>query len=223
MPLPLKSTNPDRPWLWAILLVMTITAAVFYWSTTGHHQPSRTAATRIDPQGHLHVLGITLGSTTLRQAETILKSRSDIALYIYPLGHPRAGLKLEAFFPAIADHSKVILLLSVDRQRLTAIQTRATMPHLYPDKVARMNLAPSDQPKIYNATVSELTLIPSLQLTANDLKLRFGQPDTMKSLPGQGQQLGYSRFGLQATLHKQEPSILHFSNPGSGKAISNSR
>jgi len=159
------------------------------------------------------VLGVTLGKTTLKQAERILKSKSDVALYIYPQEHPKAGMKLEAFFPAIADHTKVVLLLDLDDKALKEIEARATIPHLYPDKVARMNLASDDVSSARSATVRELTLIPNLTISAETLKARFGEPDRMQSLDKDRDEYIYDAIGLNAVISKGEPPVLHFTNP----------
>jgi len=209
-----KTKSYDRIALWVILAVVLLTAAVFFWSSGRYQQgDAASAATHVDEQGYLHVLGVTLGQTSLQQAEKILKSKSDVALYIYPQGHAKAGLKLEAFFPAIADHTKVVLLLDEGAVQLGAIEARATIPHLYPDQVARMNLAAEDATRVHGATVTALTLIPNLTLSPSTLKARFGEPDRILHLPDGANQYVYDAIGLKAVLHKDEPPLLHFLQP----------
>jgi len=199
--------------LWMILGVLVITASVFLWTSSNYQRGDTSVVTHVDAQGHVHVLGVTLGKTTLKQAEGILKSKSDVALYIYPQEHPRAGMKLEAFFPAIADHTKVVLLLDVDDRALKQIEVRATIPHLYPDKVARMNLAADDVSRARSMAVRELTLIPNLTISAATLKARFGQPDRVRPLDKDRDAYFYDAIGLDAVISKDGPPVLHFSNP----------
>jgi len=209
-----KPKHNDRVALWMLLAVVVVTAAVFVWTSSNYQRGNTSVVTHVDAQGHLHVLGITLGETKLNQAELILKSKSDVALYIYPQEHPKAGLKLEAFFPAIADHTKVVLLLDLDDKALKGIESRATIPHLYPSKVARMNLAAEDVSSVHGATVRELTLIPNLNVSSDTLKARFGEPDRVQSLDKDQKMYIYDAIGLKAVLNKDEPPVLHFSNPG---------
>ncbi|MDQ6999639.1 MAG: hypothetical protein Q9M12_01975 [Mariprofundus sp.] len=209
-----KPKHNDRMALWMLLVVVVVTAGVFFWTSSSYQLDNATERTHVDGQGHLHVLGVTLGKTTLKQAERILKSKSDVALYIYPQEHPKAGLKLEAFFPAIADHTKVVLLLDLDDKALKEIEARATIPHLYPDKVARMNLAPGDVRHARSATVRELTLIPNLTISAETLKARFGEPDRVQSLDKDRDEYIYDAIGLNAVISKDAPPVLHFANPG---------
>ncbi|TLS76898.1 hypothetical protein FE236_05460 [Mariprofundus erugo] len=208
-----KTAGNDRMGVWMLLAVVVITAILFFW-TSNHYQHDKPGpATYVDQNGRLHVLGITLGETTLRQAETILQSRSDVALYIYPAEHPKAGMKMEAFFPAIADHTKVVLLLDMDQATLRDIETRATVPHLYPNEVARMNLAPADSSDAYNRVIRELTLIPNLNLSAAALQARFGNPDRIDPSDPEGTQYIFSAIGLNAVISSEGMPTLHFQNP----------
>lgn len=207
-----KSGSHDRIGLWMILVVIVLTTAVFFWTRSYYQHEGTSLATHVDAQGHLHVLGVTLGETTLEQAELILQSKSDIALYIYPENHEKAGRKLEAFFPAIADHTKVILLLDMGEGSLDQLESRATIPHLYPNKVARMNLAAKDRSSLNQVIVRELTLIPNLTLSAENIKARFGEPDELKNMEGYDLYT-YDKLGLEVQLNKDESPRLHFFNP----------
>jgi len=194
---------------------LLVTALVFIWSTTQHrYDPSGLSQdTWVDQTGHLHVLGIELERSTLRETEIALKSRSDIALYIYPKEHPKPGLRLEAYFPSIADHSKVILELEADPALLEKLQKRATLPHLYPNEVARMNLHPEDIPVVQQQRVRKLTLIPSIQITDEMLRKRFGPPSTISADSEKISHYYYHAIGLHAILTAEDSTQLEFSNP----------
>ena len=196
-----------------MLAVAVLTAGVFIWTSSHYRQANTSPDTYVDAGGHLHVLGIVLGESSLRQAEVILQSKAEVALYIYPQGHAKAGLKLEAFFPSIADHTKVILLLDVDRVRLLAMEKHAARPHQAQNGVLRMDIGPEDLADVYAATVGELTMIPSLDVTAGNLQARFGAPDRVLKL-GDGQmEYRYAAIGLRAILGRETLPTLNFSNP----------
>jgi hypothetical protein len=203
----------DRFGLKLFLAVLAATAAVFAWTSSQYRQHDQKKDTWVDERGKLHVLGITLGESNLRQAEVALQSRSDVALYIYPVEHPKAGMKLEAFFPAIADQTQVILLLDAAPELLKEMQARATMPHIYPNAVARSNLAPPDQQLAQQLQVKELTLLPSIAITPQELTARFGTPGAVTHPAAEKILYTYPAIGLEATLSPDEPAQLHFSYP----------
>lgn len=203
----------DRMALKIILAILIVTALLLAWSQSRYHSDPDHADTWLDTQGQLHVLGITLGDSTLREAETALQSRSESALYIYPAGHRQAGLRLEAYFPAIADHTRVILRLAAEDTELKSMQGRASLPHQYPNGVLRMNLASDDLAHMQQLKVSELTLVPSLPVTAAMLTARFGKPDAMTREDDGAMHYHFGAVGLEATLQQDGPSLLHFINP----------
>lgn len=203
----------DRFGLKLFLAVLAATAAVFVWTSSQYRQHNQKKDTWVDEHGKLHVLGITLGESNLRQAEIALQSRSDVALYIYPVEHPKAGMKLEAFFPAIADQTQVILLLDAAPGLLKEMQGRASMPHIYPNAVARSNLAPPDQQLAQQLQVKELTLLPSIAITPQELAARFGAASTVSHPTAEKTLYAFPAIGLEATLSPDEPAQLHFTNP----------
>lgn len=208
-----QQMRSDRFGLKLFLAVLAATALVFAWTSSHYQQHGQEKDTWVDESGRLHVLGIILGESNLRDAEIALQSRSDVALYIYPAEHPKAGMKLEAFFPAIADHTQVILLLDASPGLLKEMQGRATMPHIYPNTVARSNLAPPDQQLAQSLKVRELTLLPSVAITAQTLTARFGKPGSETHPDAERTLYSYPAIGLVAVLSAGEPSELRFTNP----------
>jgi len=209
--------NYDRIGLYALLVVVVATTALFLWTSTQYQQSSSTPDTHVDAAGKLHVLGLTLGESSLRQAELILQSKAEVALYLYPDGHAKAGMKLEAFFPSIADHTKVILLLDVGQEKLLTMAERASMPQQSQNGVIRIGLASSDLSVVYDATVKALTLIPSLDVSAENLEARFGTPDLIQKLEDEQVLYRYDSVGLSATLGRDVLPMLSFSNPSISK------
>ena len=213
----ISAKSGDRFGLALLLAVVLATAAVFIWSSSHYRQPGKQKDTWMDAQGKLHVLGITLGSSDLRQAELALQSRSEVALYLYPAEHPKAGMKLEAYFPSIADHTQVILLLEVAPEMLRQMEGRASVPQQFQNRVARLSLAPEDSQLALKMTVRELTLIPSAAITAENLSARFGTPSQILHPAPATTLYRFPAVGLEATLSPDEPAQLHFSNPGTAQ------
>jgi hypothetical protein len=161
----------------ALIFVVLVTGYTFYSTKLDIEKHASANSTFVDDSGRLHVLGLILPGSTLREAEITLKSRADTAIYIYPGENDGRGrTSLEAYFPSIADHSKVILQLEASQIMLEAMQKNATAPRLYPDGVARMNLGNADILEVLKLPITGLTLIPSLDIDKKMLEARFGKP-----------------------------------------------
>ncbi len=161
----------------ALVFVILITGYTFYSTKLDIEKHAAANSTFVDDSGRLHVLGLTLPGSTLRGAEIKLKSRADTAIYIYPGEQGGQGrVTLEAFFPSIADHSKVILQLGVSQAVLEAMQKHALPPRIHPNGVVRMNLGDEDVLKVLKFPITGLSLIPSLDVDKKMLEARFGKP-----------------------------------------------
>ena len=105
------------------------------------------------------------------------------------------------------------VLVSMPGFSAKEVEQRATRPHLYPNAVARSDLAPEDNLLAYRLLVTELTLIPSTALNTEALNARFGTPSKVEHPEEKKTLLYYPASGLVATLVEGEPAELHFSNP----------
>lgn len=198
----------------ALASVLLITLYTFYSTKMDIERHTTKNSTFVDESGRLHVLGLVLPGTTLREAEISLKSRADTALYLYPGKEGERGMvKLEAFFPSIADHSKVILGLEADQQLLDQMQQRATPPRLYPDGVARMNLGTEDVVQVLNIPVASLTLIPSLDIDEKMLEARFGKAKEISRDTNGLIRYRFPDIFLTATIDPKGKDRLDFQTP----------
>jgi len=77
----------------------------------------------------------------------------------------------------------------------------------------RMNLHPKDLPVIQQLTVKNLTLIPSIEVTAENLNARFGEPSNVITGDDGTTVYHYPPIGLKASLKEEDASRLFFINP----------
>ncbi len=203
------------------LFFAAVVALSTYYITSSVYQLSPTSKpqrTWVDNTGKLHVMGIVLGESTVRDAELAFRSRADAAIFLYPLPPTQSGNKqfrgeIEAYFPSIADHSKVILELEVSATQIEAMRQRSTMPRVYPNGVIRMNLGDKDVLGVQNMVIRKLTLIPSITITEDILHAQFGN-HTSKSSPTNTLTIyHYPDIGLTAEINHEGKDKLMFVNP----------
>ncbi len=205
------------------VFIIVIASATFYLTSTTYQTSSSNSnlttqsSTWVDDSGKLHVLGLTLGESTVRDAELILRSRADAAIFMYPLPSDNKDKKfklvLEAYFPAIADHSKVMLQLHINDQAMEAMRLRSTSPRIYPNGVARINLSSQDILAVRHITIRALTLIPSTSLNIDLLTAQFGQAAEQSTLENGSISYRYPQIGLTANIHDSGKDTLLFQNP----------
>jgi hypothetical protein len=198
----------------SLVLIVMVTLYTFYTTKMDIEKRVAQSTTFIDEDNRLHVLGLILPKNTLREAEVKLKSRADTALYLYPGKEGGRGtVTLEAFFPSIADHSKVILGLKADQQLLDDMQKRAMLPRLYPNGVARMNLGTEDVLAVLNFPITSITLIPSLDIDEKMLEARFGKAKEITKEDKGIIRYWYPNVSLKAFIDPNGKDKLNFSMP----------
>jgi len=209
---------------YALLFILIGGFGTFYWASQSFKQgdqleslSTQHRSTWVDETGKLHVMGIVLGQSTLRDAEVALRSRSQSAIYLHEEktadNKKSFRLSLEAYFPSIADHSKVILVLNVDKPLLIKMSERGTPPRVYPNGVVRINPSNEDILAVQKMTVKELRMLPSVQLNQAMLEGRFGKADSIKKSDDGSTRYLYPTIGLDALIKPEEKDILSFSTP----------
>lgn len=197
-----------------LVLVVFGTLGNLYWTST---QVKREVGLTkqevwVDTLGRVHTLGLTLDKTTLREAELAFKSLSDPALFLYPDREKKDQytLSLEAYFPSIADHSKVVLGLYASDELLLQIRSRATAPRLNQNGVGRMNISSSDNNLIQNLRVMWMKFIPSVQIRREHVQARFGKPEQIIAGPKGISLLLYPKLGLHVLIRDEGKDVLTF-------------
>ena len=206
-------------WKVSLALVIIVGSATFYFTGLAYQKSDKTAQQRtfFDATGNLHVLGVILGKSTLREAEMAFRSRADAAVFLYPkTDKPNKNTqyagKLEAYFPSIADHTKVLLTMAVSDHDLETIRQRSSAPRIYPNGVIRMNLSNEDILGVQKMVIKELTLIPSAQLDEQTITAQFGQPASNQKINAQETMYLFPEIGLTAIIHSEEKDRLIFRN-----------
>jgi len=207
-------------WKISLALILIAGSATFYITSSVYKQSGQNPKQRtfFDDKQHLHVMGIVLDESTVRDAEIAFKSRTDAALFLYPKKTKEGQgaqytAKLEAYFPSIADHSKVLLTLKTTDAELESIRKRSTRPRVYPNGVIRMNLSNQDILAVQHMIITEMSLIPSLELNEEMIEAQFGKPELVTNTSPNTTVYSFPKFGLTATINQDDKDKLTFDNP----------
>ncbi len=167
----------------------------------------------VDENGQLSVLGVTIDKTSLKEAEKILNSQSEQALFISPKDSNKEPA-IEAFFPKMPDGSKLILNLAASDEVMEKIINSASNPIAFPSGNVKFEISEEHLPIVQSLKVKSLTAIPRIKITPEMLTNQFGIPvqqiangDIMHNL--------YPKIGLDAILDKSGEVMLQFVSPAS--------
>ncbi|MEW5755571.1 MAG: hypothetical protein AB1810_04650 [Pseudomonadota bacterium] len=194
----------------ALLLVYTLWPS----STSQNGEQQRAVWNlKVDESGRLEVLGITLGLTTLQQAEAILRSRSQRAIFAQAKAETPQPPDIEAFFPSMPDNSKLVLSLAASQEQLETIAAKARDPIAFPSGSVKLEIADQHMPLVDAMVIDMLTSIPRIRIKPADIEAQFGKPVKLHMQDDVLHYL-YPQFGLDVILDKSGEALLQFVNPG---------
>ena len=199
--------------LYAVLIALAIYTL---WPSNSEHD--NTAAIRIwdahvNEQGHLNVLGVVLGETSLKQAEEILHTQSERALFLsLKEGQPQKET-IEAFFPTSPDRSKIIIELAASPDLITRIKGRAYNPMAFPSGNAKLEISPEHNAEVETLIAKSITYIPPLDLTPEMVEKHFGKTTQQIVDSDSNIHLLYPALGLDVVIAQEGNPLLQFVPP----------
>jgi hypothetical protein len=160
----------------------------------------------------LHVLGLTLGLSTLDEAEKIYQKKAAISIF----KSADSKLAVEALFDEVnLNGLKARILLAIEIpsyelpglfERASRINTASTGQHI--------NLHPDDLLRVHNASILGLSYFPDTGFNETELIERFGSPAKRVRETGTGAiHWLYPKHGLDITLNGNEKPLLQYLLP----------
>lgn len=195
--------------------VLTLLAIYTLWPTDSGRETGtiRVWDAHVNEQGHLNVLGVVLGETTLKQAETALYTRSERALFVALKEGQAQKETLEAFFPTSPDRAKIIIELDASPELMARIKRNAYSPTAFPSGNAKLEIAPEHNAEIDNQIAKSLTYIPSLNLTPEMVEQNFGKSEQQIVDSDGNIHLLYPALGLDVVIAREGKPLLQFVPP----------
>jgi hypothetical protein len=158
----------------------------------------------------VRVFGITLGQTTLGEAERALKEQSEISLF----KPSDKDMSVEAFIEEVNFNglkAKIAMSLAVDPQELPGMFQRGLRMNSTPSG-KRITLTAADLEIARNSPVASLTYLPNVRIEEAALIKRFGNP-ALRIQETQGSQAIhwlYPQHSLDIVLSGKEKPLLQY-------------
>ncbi|HEU0187378.1 MAG TPA: hypothetical protein VFR06_05735 [Gallionellaceae bacterium] len=182
---------PDRP---------TGTGETLPWHIT-HPTPDTT-----------RVLGVTLGGSTLGEAEQVFQEAAEISLF-----KPNEGkLAVEAFFEEVKLNglkARIVVTLALSQEELQGMFERGLRMNAT-GSGKRITLNTDDLAKVRLTPITSLSYLPTVQLDEAVLAKRFGTPaERIKEKKGGAVHWLYPQHGLDIAVSAGEKPLLQYVNP----------
>ena len=200
-----------------LLIVVVSIALVLVLVPTGRRDVERSPddypwLIDVNAAGETRVLGITLGRSSLADAEQRFGSSAAVVLFAATDNR----LSLEAFFNEVTLgglSSRIILNLSVPPEVLAQMRERGGAGERTESGAVRHRLHVDDLAKARAASIWALTYVPYVQLKADLIEERFGRATEVVRTSKQTVHLLYPNKGLDIMVNDDEREVLQFVRP----------
>ena len=136
---------------------------------------------QLDPQGNSEVLGVTLGRTTLEEAQEAFGAEAKINLFASPDQHYAVEAYFERLFLS-GIKADMILALDLPQQQADGIYRRGLRVSKLGSGSRKVDLAPEDERALLQQPISHITYLPAADLEPELLGSLFGEP--ARRIPG---------------------------------------
>ncbi len=127
------------------------------------------------PSGQSRVFSLTLGKTTLHDAQQIFKEIAEVTLFSAPQSEP----VIEAFFSEVKIgglKSKMVMSFHLPVDEIQAMFNRGARIATLGSGTRKVTLSADDAAKVRQTAITSITYLPSVHLDAALIENRFGSP-----------------------------------------------
>ncbi len=167
----------------------------------------------VNPDGTSTVFGLTLGHTTLSQAEKQLDAEAEISVFLSPSGK----LSGEAYFDNVTLSglgAKLVLEAGLSEEELQGMFDRGVRITTTENGSRKVTLHPDDAAKLGNTPIASLTYLPKANLDDALVLKRFGEPQQrVAEDAGKVVHWLYPQRGLDVAVSPTEKEVLQYVPP----------
>lgn len=163
-------------------------------------------------EGRAQVFGLEPGRDSLAQVQARLGDALQVAL-VARLGEPGALEALADPYVAGFVSGRLVLAFDATPAQLLAWRAAATSSEPMDGGVRRFRLRPEHRAQAERLPLAGISFIPSVRLSEDDVRQRFGAPAETLAQPGGAQALLYPELGLVITVAAGQRGVLQYVAP----------
>jgi hypothetical protein len=169
-------------WGWLTLIIGAVLAALsIFWvepPTTEQQATALPWEAKINHEGNLEVLGLTLGKSSTRDAMALYGKEVQVNLFANMQGE---AISLESFFEDMyigySLRGRLVLTLDVKPEQLSRMLEAGARIKTTETGVREVSLSSDDSGLSLDIPIRALTYLPYPKIDESTLKSRFGEPD----------------------------------------------
>jgi hypothetical protein len=206
-----------------IIALAILALLVFLFWPSPERGPRQTGTTMMPwevqqtADGHIRVMGVELGVSTLNDARKALGSQGEMALF-----EDQHGLSAEGFFSEFTSgglSGRIIVALALPQNQLRLMAGRATKRE--PTETGSIKMRPhwQDQDALGASVIRSLTYIPYVDLDDEVIRSRFGEPARTLRVDEQRVHYLYPDKGLDLLLDRKGKEVVQYVDPAQFAAL----
>ncbi len=160
--------------------------------------------------GATRVFGITLGETTLAEAERHLRGAAEVTLFAIPDGRYR----VEAYFDKVVlggFSAKMVMVMQVPQDEVAAMYARGVRISTMGSGTNKVTLAYGDVRRVYATPIASLAYLTRATLDDELLLKRFGEPAArVTELENETVHWLYPDLGLDIARDRKGKAVLQY-------------
>lgn len=204
------------------LLILTLVALAAAILLPGGRTPEQTPKLpwdiQIDPAGNSIVFGLTLGSSTLREARQVFEVQDELSLFISPDNQ----MDFESYFQRVylsGIRADIVIKLDVDKKTAESMFERGVRISQLGGGIKKVTLSKPDLEQLETAAIVLITYLPGADLEAALIAKRFGEPARHTEEPNGIDHWLYPDRGVDIAVNPGGKEVIQYVPPAMFEAL----
>ena len=170
---------------------------------------------QIEPtaQGSIRVFGLTLGESTLQEAEDLYHGGAKVSLFVSPDGH----YKVEAYFDKVflgGFGAQLVMVMALSQEQQAAMFSHGARVSNLGDGRKKVMLAGDDLQTVFTTSIESITYLTRAHLDEDLLHKRFGEPaQRIREAENNTTHWLYPERGLDIALNDEGQAVMQYVSP----------
>ena len=165
------------------------------------------------PSGQTRVFSLTLGHSTLHDAQQVFKEIAELTLFATPNSLP----VIEAFFSEVKIgglKSKMVMSIQLPVDEIQAMFNRGARIATLGSGTRKVTLSADDAAKVRASAIASITYLPSVHLNAALITKRFGEPaEKIADSESDAIHWLYPQKGVDIALSETDKEVIIYVSP----------